>query len=63
VSDYSGLDLHARATNMLTVAELHNVLARYKADDSSWPRGLVHLRYAIAMARSHAEASVTRRAA
>jgi hypothetical protein len=42
-----GLDWHARYTNMLSVAELLDVLARYKADDNSWPRGLVHLRSAI----------------
>jgi hypothetical protein len=27
--------------------ELHAILARYRADDDSWQRGLLHLRRAI----------------
>jgi hypothetical protein len=27
--------------------ELHTILAQYRADDDSWPYGLVNLRYAI----------------
>jgi hypothetical protein len=30
-----------------SLKELSAILARYKADDDSWPRGLVHLRRAI----------------
>jgi hypothetical protein len=31
----------------LSLGELHEILARYKADDDSWPCGLVNLRSAI----------------
>ena len=50
--DRAGYDWDARATNMLIVAELRDTLDCYKADDSSWPRGLVQLRDAIARAEA-----------
>jgi hypothetical protein len=31
----------------LSLDELHAILARYRADDDSWPCGLVNLRNAI----------------
>jgi hypothetical protein len=31
----------------LSLGELHAILSRYRADDDSWPCGLVNLRQAI----------------
>ena len=52
IEDRPGFDWDARNTNMLPAAELRDVLARYKADDDSWPRGILHLRRAIATAEA-----------
>jgi hypothetical protein len=32
---------------ILSLDELHIILSRYRADDASWPCGLVNLRLAI----------------
>jgi hypothetical protein len=38
-----------------TVAELQTILANYKADDSSWPGGLLHLRRSIKLRADYEE--------